>query len=98
MPYESNLSQATSSTQQGPSGFSKHTTETMTMLETEFEKKKQVGEQPKVTYQQLTGQDTKRADAVKLFFEVLVLSTKDMVKVKQNKPYGDITISQVVIG
>ncbi|KAG2179948.1 hypothetical protein INT43_003735 [Umbelopsis isabellina] len=97
MPYESNLSQATTSTQQGPSGFSKHTTETMTMLEAEFEKKKQVGEDPKVTYQQLTGQDTKRADAVKLFFEVLVLSTKDMIKVKQNKPYGDITISQVVI-
>jgi len=56
-----------------------------------------LGISKQTTYQQMAGPGMKRADAVKLFFDVLVLSTKDMVKVKQSKPYGDITISQAVV-
>ncbi|KAJ3010605.1 sister chromatid cohesion protein 1 [Thoreauomyces humboldtii] len=34
----------------------------------------------------------KRADAVRLFFDLLVLSTKDVVSVKQDQPYEDIQV------
>ncbi|KAF9915051.1 sister chromatid cohesion protein 1 [Lobosporangium transversale] len=37
-------------------------------------------------------QKRSRADAAKLFFELLVLSTKDVVKVKQEKSFGEIAI------
>jgi chromatin segregation and condensation protein Rec8/ScpA/Scc1 (kleisin family) len=99
MPYEANVSPVTSSSSQllSPLGISKQTTDTMERLQATFDQKKQTAEEPKITYQQMAGQDIKRADAVKLFFDVLVLSTKDMVKVKQSKPYGDITISQAVV-
>ncbi|CAO3661362.1 unnamed protein product [Umbelopsis vinacea] len=99
MPYEAEISQVTtsSSSQITPSGISKHTSETIERLQAMFEEKNQAGEEPKVAYQQIAGQDIKRADAVKLFFDVLVLSTKDMIKVKQAKPYGEITISQAVV-
>jgi len=99
MPYEAEISQVTtsSSSQITPSGISKHTSETIERLQAMFEQKNQAGEEPKVAYQQIAGQDIKRADAVKLFFDVLVLSTKDMIKVKQAKPYGEITISQAVV-
>lgn len=98
MPYEAEISQAaTSSSQMTPYGISKHTSDTMDRLQTTFDQKNQAGEAPKVSYQQLAGQEIKRADAVKLFFDVLVLSTKNMVKVKQAKPYGEIAISQAVM-
>ena len=35
----------------------------------------------------------KRTDAVKLFFELLVLKTRDMVHVEQEEAYGDIKIT-----
>ncbi|GAB5591091.1 sister chromatid cohesion protein 1 [Umbelopsis nana] len=98
MPYEAEISQAaTSSSQMTPYGINKHTSDTMDRLQTTFDQKNQAGEAPKVSYQQLAGQEIKRADAVKLFFDVLVLSTKNMVKVKQAKPYGEIAISQAVM-
>jgi cohesin complex subunit SCC1 len=37
---------------------------------------------------------TTRVDATKMFFEVLVLATKDAVKVKQSKGFGEIEIQQ----
>lgn len=37
---------------------------------------------------------TTRADATKMFFEVLVLATKDAVHVKQEEAFGDIEIKQ----
>jgi cohesin complex subunit SCC1 len=42
----------------------------------------------------LPPQTTTRVDATKMFFEVLVLATKDAVKVKQSKGFGEIEIQQ----
>ncbi|KAF9430851.1 sister chromatid cohesion protein 1 [Entomortierella beljakovae] len=39
-----------------------------------------------------TQQKRSRADAAKLFFELLVLSTKDVVKVEQEESFGDISV------
>jgi cohesin complex subunit SCC1 len=39
-----------------------------------------------------TQQRRTRADAAKLFFELLVLSTKDVVKVEQEESFGDIAV------
>jgi cohesin complex subunit SCC1 len=99
MPYEANINPVTSSASQllTPLGISKQTNDTMERLQVTFDQKKQMTEEPKITYQQMAGPGMKRADAAKLFFDVLVLSTKDMVKVKQSKPYGDITIGQAVV-
>ncbi|KAI8578837.1 hypothetical protein K450DRAFT_244771 [Umbelopsis ramanniana AG] len=99
MPYEANVNPVTSSASQllTPLGISKQTNDTMERLQVTFDQKKQMAEEPKITYQQMASPNLKRADAVKLFFDVLVLSSKDMVKVKQAKPYGDITISQAVV-
>ncbi|RHZ78613.1 hypothetical protein Glove_158g52 [Diversispora epigaea] len=44
-----------------------------------------------VSYDQVVG-TAKRQDAVKLFFELLVLNTKDVIHVQQKQPYGDIQI------
>ncbi|KAA8899629.1 Rec8 like protein-domain-containing protein [Sphaerosporella brunnea] len=42
----------------------------------------------------LPPQTTTKVDATKMFFEVLVLATKDAVKVKQSKGFGEIEIQQ----
>ncbi|KAF9121077.1 sister chromatid cohesion protein 1 [Mortierella sp. 14UC] len=39
-----------------------------------------------------TQQRRTRTDAAKLFFELLVLSTKDVIKVEQEESFGDITV------
>ncbi|CAG8443664.1 13311_t:CDS:10 [Acaulospora colombiana] len=44
-----------------------------------------------VSYDSVVG-TAKRQDAVKLFFELLVLNTKDVIHVQQKQPYGDIEI------
>lgn len=50
---------------------------------------------PSVQFQQLLPpQTTTRIDATKMFFEVLVLATKDAVQVKQDKGFGQIEIMQ----
>ncbi|PKC17829.1 hypothetical protein RhiirA5_265487 [Rhizophagus irregularis] len=44
-----------------------------------------------VSYESVV-ETAKRQDVVKLFFELLVLNTKDVIHVQQKQPYGDIEI------
>ncbi|KAK9765755.1 sister chromatid cohesion protein 1 [Basidiobolus ranarum] len=74
--------------------FSKSTVKTMHLLRTEIQKAADPGMEKSTSlkYRNIAGNAT-RTDAVKFFFELLVLSTKDVVKVKQSEPYGDIEIT-----
>ncbi|ORY02510.1 hypothetical protein K493DRAFT_334604 [Basidiobolus meristosporus CBS 931.73] len=74
--------------------FSKSTVKTMNLLRSEIQKAADPGMETttNLKYRNIAGQAT-RTDAVKFFFELLVLSTKDVVKVKQSEPYGDIEIT-----
>ncbi|RKP11175.1 Rec8 like protein-domain-containing protein [Thamnocephalis sphaerospora] len=44
-----------------------------------------------ITFRQVAG-SVKRSDAARLFFELLVLNTKDLVRVQQAEPFADIRI------
>ncbi|RUS14331.1 Rec8 like protein-domain-containing protein [Endogone sp. FLAS-F59071] len=72
-------------------GFSKSTVRTMKMLQREFGKREETGEDAVVRYEEMAGK-AKRRDAVKLFFELLVLTTKDVVQVRQTESYGGIEV------
>ncbi|CAG8497793.1 7965_t:CDS:10, partial [Scutellospora calospora] len=79
------------------SAYSKNTIKTMRLLkdkcrgEISDRAKSKSPAQVVVSYESVVG-TAKRQDAVKLFFELLVLNTKDVIHVKQSKPYGDIEI------
>ncbi|KAK9710513.1 sister chromatid cohesion protein 1 [Basidiobolus ranarum] len=74
--------------------FSKSTVKAMHLLRSEIQKAADPGmeKSTNLKYKNIAGNAT-RTDAVKLFFELLVLSTKNVVKVKQDEPYGDIDIT-----
>ncbi|KAJ3056385.1 sister chromatid cohesion protein 1 [Rhizophlyctis rosea] len=72
------------------SGFSKSTVRTVKTLQSKFDA--QEGEEKELSFDKLTSK-AKRTDAVKLFFELLVLKTRDMVHVEQEEAYGDIKIT-----
>lgn len=72
-------------------GFSKSTVRTMKMLQREFGRREETGEDAVVRYEEMAGK-AKRRDAVKLFFELLVLTTKDVVQVRQTESYGGIEV------
>ncbi|KAK9235878.1 Rec8 like protein-domain-containing protein [Lipomyces kononenkoae] len=65
--------------------ISRHTKETVVILQQELSRT------DTIDFQSLTGNVT-RQQAVKLFFETLVLATKDAVEVDQKTPFGDIEI------
>ncbi|CAG8688354.1 5576_t:CDS:10 [Acaulospora morrowiae] len=79
--------------------FSKNTIKAMRLLRNKC--REEIGEQiiegsdisrtAAVSYDSVVG-TAKRQDAVKLFFELLVLNTKDVIRVRQKEPYGDIEI------
>ncbi|KAJ3121736.1 sister chromatid cohesion protein 1 [Nowakowskiella sp. JEL0407] len=71
-------------------GFSKSAVRTIKMLQARFEE----NEQADLQFNGLT-EKANRSDTVRLFFEVLVLKTRNMINVRQDEPYGDITISAV---
>lgn len=50
--------------------------------------------QTMASFNEIAGPETEatRIDAVRLFFEMLVLNTKDVIDVKQSEPYGDMKI------
>ncbi|RUP46165.1 hypothetical protein BC936DRAFT_147275 [Jimgerdemannia flammicorona] len=72
-------------------GFSKSTVRTMKMLQREFGRREEAGEESVVRYGEIVGR-AKRRDAVKLFFELLVLTTKDVVQVRQKEAYEGIEV------
>ncbi|KAF9154346.1 sister chromatid cohesion protein 1 [Mortierella sp. AD011] len=83
--------------------FSTSTIQTMRLVQQGIESKRSDGSEqdstPRVTFSELmTGpnksqQKRTRADASKLFFELLVLSTKNVVKVEQETSFGEIAVS-----
>ncbi|KAK9248162.1 Rec8 like protein-domain-containing protein [Lipomyces tetrasporus] len=72
-------------TTQAVSGISRHTKETAVMLQQEL------ADHDTIDFQSLTVNST-RHQAVKLFFETLVLATKDAIEVDQPNPFGVIKI------
>jgi cohesin complex subunit SCC1 len=46
-----------------------------------------------VKFGELATSSTKKADAAKLFYDILLLSTKNKIKVKQVRPFSEIQIS-----
>ncbi|KAK9355355.1 Rec8 like protein-domain-containing protein [Lipomyces doorenjongii] len=67
------------------SDISRHTKETAAILQQEL------SEKDTIDFQSLTVEST-RQQAVKLFFETLVLATKDAIEVDQKNPFGVIEI------
>ncbi|KNC97866.1 uncharacterized protein SPPG_06860 [Spizellomyces punctatus DAOM BR117] len=67
-------------------GFSKSTISTIRSLQTAFDE-----EGVDLSFNALTA-SARRTEAARLFFELLVLKTKDIVDVEQQEPYGDIVI------
>ncbi|KAJ3023223.1 UNVERIFIED_CONTAM: sister chromatid cohesion protein 1 [Siphonaria sp. JEL0065] len=47
-----------------------------------------------VTLNQMLPRKPNRSEAARMFFEVLVLKTKDLVGVQQDKPYGSIVVTE----
>ncbi|KAJ3417210.1 sister chromatid cohesion protein 1 [Chytridiales sp. JEL 0842] len=72
----------------GGQGLSKSTVDTIEILSSNFAQK---GKKKPLSYRDLA-QDARKPDAVRLFFELLVLKTRDMVHVEQKEAYGDIQI------
>ncbi|KAJ3192969.1 sister chromatid cohesion protein 1 [Irineochytrium annulatum] len=71
-------------------GFSKSTISTIKILQERFE-----GVKPseKLSFSDISS-DARRSDGARLFFELLVLRTKNMIDIKQDSAYGDIKIGQ----
>ncbi|KAJ3184370.1 sister chromatid cohesion protein 1 [Gaertneriomyces sp. JEL0708] len=69
-------------------GFSKSTDMVLRQLQDRFVAE---GRDQDASFSEMT-RSAKRTDAVRLFFELLVLKTKDIVDVSQEEAYGDIKI------
>lgn len=67
--------------------LSPHTNQTLTTVNS------QLAARNTVKFTELAPGTCKKAEAAKLFYDVLLLSTKNKVKVKQDRPYGEIQIS-----
>ncbi|BFZ65124.1 sister chromatid cohesion protein 1 [Saitoella coloradoensis] len=88
---EPNLGEAALPEATQPGVVSRNTVKAIQYLRSEFRPEAEAEAKEVVDFEQMTtGQS--RADAVKMFFEVLVLATKDVVKVKQDEAYGGIEI------
>ncbi|KAG0169467.1 sister chromatid cohesion protein 1 [Apophysomyces sp. BC1034] len=77
------LTQATQATQ-----FSRHTRQTLEVLQDKL------STASSVKFGELVSSTNSKAEAARLFYDVLVLSTKNMVKVKQTQSFGEIQIRQ----
>lgn len=70
---------------QNTQSFNNSARETLEKLENEF---------PSVVkFNDLAPGFSTKAEAARMFYDVLLLSTKNMVKVKQDRAYGEIQIS-----
>jgi cohesin complex subunit SCC1 len=78
--YDSFMTQNTQS-------FNAGTRKTLETLENQFTT------QTVVNFGELATNSCKKSDAAKLFYDILLLSTKEKIKVKQDRPFGEITIS-----
>ncbi|OCF76641.1 hypothetical protein I204_02340 [Kwoniella mangroviensis CBS 8886] len=87
---QSQLSTPTKSSEKTTaSGFSKNTSMAMGLLRKELDAIEE--EDKEVSFEQLAEKSTKRA-ASSFFFELLVLGTRDCVKLEQQTPYQDIKV------
>lgn len=69
-------------------GFSKSTLSTIHLLEDSFKNSRSGS----LAFETLTA-EAGRSDKVRLFFELLVLKTKNMIDVKQTEPFGNISVT-----
>lgn len=67
--------------------LSAHTNQTLATLNDKLTS------QPTVKFGEMASSACGKAEAAKLFYDILLLSTKNKVKVKQDRPYGEIQIS-----
>ncbi|RKO86029.1 hypothetical protein BDK51DRAFT_32011 [Blyttiomyces helicus] len=72
-------------------GLSRSTVRTIKVLQASFGQQETAGTKT-VRYSDMTA-SARRPEAVRFFFELLVLKTKNMVDVKQEEAFGDIEIS-----
>jgi chromatin segregation and condensation protein Rec8/ScpA/Scc1 (kleisin family) len=72
---------------QNTQSFNSNTRETLENLEAKF------ATQNVVKFGELATSSCKKGDAARLFYDVLLLSTKNKIKVKQDRPFGDIQLS-----
>lgn len=72
---------------QNTQSFNNNTRETLETIENKLLV------QENVKFGELATSSTKKADAAKLFYDVLLLSTKNKLKVKQDRAFGEIQIS-----
>ncbi|ORX34377.1 Rec8 like protein-domain-containing protein [Kockovaella imperatae] len=76
----------------GNRGVSRNTGMAMGLLRRELEAIEAEDEEPKVVNFKEIAQGANRRAASAFFFELLVLGTKDMIQLKQPKPFGDINV------
>lgn len=70
------------------SGISRHTIKAATMLRETL-----TDSNDSAYFETMLGPTLTKSTKVKMFFEMLVLATKDAVKLEQDKPFGAITVS-----
>ncbi|KAL1925397.1 uncharacterized protein VTP21DRAFT_280 [Calcarisporiella thermophila] len=74
---------------QAIAGYSKNTVTAMRILKDQFD----LTEEESISFDTVIEKtESKRGDAAQLFFQVLVLATKNCISVKQETPYGNIEI------
>ncbi|KAG2234711.1 Rec8 like protein-domain-containing protein [Thamnidium elegans] len=78
--YDLSMTQTTDS-------LSPHTNETLTTINNNL------ATRSTVKFGELASSTCKKAEAAKLFYDILLLSTKNKVKVKQDRPFGEIQIN-----
>lgn len=76
---------------QNTQSFNTGTRRTLETLENQFVS------QDHVQFGELASSTCSKSDAAKLFYDILLLSTKDKIKVKQDRPFGEIQISPVSV-
>ncbi|CAO1613449.1 unnamed protein product [Sympodiomycopsis kandeliae] len=81
---DASASQAASKT-----GFSKNTIRAQRVIRSQL--KKDTSDEPSLSLHKV-GENASRRAAAGFFFELLVLGTKDQIKLQQDEPYGDVTI------
>ncbi|KAF7722536.1 Double-strand-break repair protein rad21 [Apophysomyces ossiformis] len=82
---DSMLTEASQATQ-----FNNHTRQTFELLQNKFTTSQPVG------FGELVPSTSTKAEAARLFYDVLVLSTRNMIKVKQTQSFGEIQIEKLL--
>ncbi|KAH9485323.1 Cohesin subunit rad21 [Psilocybe cubensis] len=73
-------------------GYSKNTVKALGLIRKELQPEEEDDASKTMSFKQMSNKASKRA-AASFFFELLVLGTRDCVKLSQPKPFADITIS-----